>query len=115
MVNIQLPISHKIVPSQTSSNKIQMSASQDSPTKSLIITPKVEQLNERFMKGSVIQLGNGETKKVEDLQTEDFIKSAAFSSHLSLEHSKLTRLGKIKSTITFLRIFTNHKENKIID
>ena len=99
MVNIQLPISHKIAPALTSSNKIQMSseASQDSPTKSLIITPKVEQLNERFMKGSVIQLGNGETKKVEDLQTEDFIKSAAFSSHLSLEHSKLTRLGNIKS------------------
>merc|ERR1719481_1127573 len=50
------------------------------------------------MAGSVIQLGSGETKKVEDLQTEDFIKSAAYSSDLSLEHSKLTRLEQSQST-----------------
>lgn len=60
--------------------------------------PKLEPLQEHFMAGSVIQLGSGETKKVEDLQTEDFIKSAAYSSDLSLEHSKLTRLEQSQSS-----------------
>merc|ERR1719341_2845528 len=44
------------------------------------------------MKGSVIQLGNGDIKNVEDLQTEDFVRSAYSSPNFVLEYSRLTRL-----------------------
>ena len=46
-----------------------------------------------FTKGSLIQLASGDTKYIEDLQTEDFIKSASVCPDISLQHSKLTRLG----------------------
>lgn len=39
------------------------------------------------MKGSIIQLANGELKKVEDLKTEDFIQSAEISTDLKIDSS----------------------------
>ena len=68
--------------------------SPDKKDKSYLNTStKNEPFQEHFRKGSVIQLGSGDTKKIEDLQTEDFVKSALISSDYSLEHSKLLRLG----------------------
>ena len=51
-----------------------------------------------FNKGSLIQLASGDFKHIEDLQTEDFIKSASVSPDFSLQHSKLMRLGNFSST-----------------
>ena len=48
---------------------------------------------EHFTAGSLIRLGSGDTKNIEDLQTEDFIKSASVCPDFSLQHSKLLRLG----------------------
>nr|XP_006002926.1 PREDICTED: ataxin-1 isoform X3 [Latimeria chalumnae] len=45
-----------------------------------------------FMKGSIIQLANGELKKVEDLKTEDFIQSAEISSELKIDSSTVERI-----------------------
>lgn len=45
-----------------------------------------------FMKGSIIQLANGELKKVEDLKTEDFIQSAEISSDLKIDSSTVERV-----------------------
>ncbi|MBN3279915.1 ATX1 protein, partial [Polyodon spathula] len=45
-----------------------------------------------FMKGSIIQLANGELKKVEDLKTEDFIQSAEVSSDLKIDSSTVERI-----------------------
>ena len=95
MVNLQLPISHIIITSKARS-KVQMSSeaslgkkennkSQDSQ--------KIGSIHGPFMKGSVIQLGNGDIKNVEDLQTEDFERSAYSSANFVLEYSRLTRLG----------------------
>ena len=44
---------------------------------------------EYFRKGSTIKLGNGELKKVEELSTEDFIKSASTSGKLKVEQSEV--------------------------
>ncbi|KAM9234060.1 ataxin-1 isoform 2-T3 [Dugong dugon] len=46
-----------------------------------------------FMKGSIIQLANGELKKVEDLKTEDFIQSAEISSDLKIDSSTVERIA----------------------
>ncbi|KAM4704855.1 ataxin-1 [Rhinophrynus dorsalis] len=45
-----------------------------------------------FMKGSIIQLANGELKKVEDLKTEDFIHSADISNDLKIDSSTVERI-----------------------
>ncbi|GLD63599.1 ataxin-1 [Lates japonicus] len=38
-----------------------------------------------FMRGSIIQLADGELKRVEDLKAEDFIQSAEISSELKID------------------------------
>nr|XP_015212340.1 PREDICTED: ataxin-1 [Lepisosteus oculatus] len=45
-----------------------------------------------FMKGSIIQLADGELKRVEDLRTEDFIQSAEISSDLKIDSSTVERI-----------------------
>ncbi|XP_070575897.1 ataxin-1-like isoform X2 [Ptychodera flava] len=47
-----------------------------------------------FMKGSIIQLANGELKKVEDLRTEDFVQSAAVSEDLKIDSSTVVRIDE---------------------
>ncbi|KAM3872663.1 ataxin-1-like [Diretmus argenteus] len=45
-----------------------------------------------FMRGSIIQLADGELKRVEDLKTEDFIQSADLSSELKIDSSTVERI-----------------------
>lgn len=45
-----------------------------------------------FMKGSIIQLTNGELKRVEDLQTDDFVHSAEISNDLRIDSSTVVRI-----------------------
>ncbi|XP_067854158.1 ataxin-1-like isoform X2 [Heptranchias perlo] len=40
-----------------------------------------------FMKGAIIQLANGELKRVEDLQAQDFVRSAEISAGLKIDSS----------------------------
>jgi len=42
-----------------------------------------------FQKGSLIQLANGQMKKVEELETQDFINSAKANQDVFLDHSTL--------------------------
>ena len=46
------------------------------------------------MKGSIIQLANGELKRVEDLRTEDFVNSAEISPDLKIDSSTVVRIEK---------------------
>uniref|UniRef100_T1J561 AXH domain-containing protein n=1 Tax=Strigamia maritima TaxID=126957 RepID=T1J561_STRMM len=45
-----------------------------------------------FVKGSIIQLANGELKSVEELRTEDFVQSADMSSDLKIDSSTVVRI-----------------------
>ncbi|KAM6959211.1 ataxin-1a [Aplochiton taeniatus] len=45
-----------------------------------------------FCRGSIIQLADGELKRVEDLKTEDFIQSAEVSSELKIDSSTVERI-----------------------
>uniref|UniRef100_A0A4W5LNT6 Ataxin 1 n=1 Tax=Hucho hucho TaxID=62062 RepID=A0A4W5LNT6_9TELE len=47
-----------------------------------------------FMRGSIIQLADGELKHVEDLKTEDFIQSAEISSELKIDSSTVERIDR---------------------
>lgn len=44
------------------------------------------------MKGSIIQLADGELKRVEDLRTEDFVQSAEVSGELKIDSSTVERI-----------------------
>ena len=45
-----------------------------------------------FMRGSVIQLANGQLKRVEELRTDDFISSADVSADLKIDSSTVVRI-----------------------
>ncbi|NWY90370.1 ATX1L protein, partial [Loxia curvirostra] len=45
------------------------------------------QLPSHFMKGAIIQLATGELKRVEELQTQDFVRSAEVSGGLKIDSS----------------------------
>ncbi|MED6286988.1 hypothetical protein CHARACLAT_011868 [Characodon lateralis] len=60
------------------------------PTHSSTVVPP--SLPPYFIKGSIIQLADGELKHVEDLKTEDFIQSADISSELKIDSSTVERI-----------------------
>ncbi|KAJ7311804.1 hypothetical protein JRQ81_006113 [Phrynocephalus forsythii] len=49
--------------------------------------PAQSHLPSHFMKGAIIQLATGELKRVEDLQTQDFVRSAEVSGGLKIDSS----------------------------
>lgn len=58
-----------------------------------------------FQKGSLIQLANGQMKKVEDLSTEDFISSARSNPDVLLDQSTLTRIETKENTKNVILTF----------
>ena len=63
-------------------------------------------LNNNFTKGSLIQLANGELRRVEDMRTEDFVTSAERSPVLRLDPSTVVRIqecagGTAKLTLSY--------------
>ena len=50
------------------------------------------QYPQHFMRGSIIQLANGELKRVEDLVTDDFVQSADISSDLKIDSSTVVQI-----------------------
>ena len=64
-----------------------------------------------FMKGSIIELANGELKRVEDLQTEDFVQSADISNDLKIDSSTVVRTDEniVKGTVLLGFVVGEHK------
>ncbi|MEQ2260427.1 hypothetical protein XENORESO_016578 [Xenotaenia resolanae] len=69
---------------------VQASPSISSPSSPVALPPF-------FMRGSIIQLADGELKRVEDLKTEDFIQSAEISSELKIDSSTVERIDSGQS------------------
>ncbi|KAK3609396.1 hypothetical protein CHS0354_011972 [Potamilus streckersoni] len=53
-----------------------------------------------FFKGSIIQLANGDLKRVEDLKTEDFVHSADTSADLKIDSSTVVKIDENYETGT---------------
>lgn len=68
--------------------------------------PSHLQYPSHFVKGSIIQLANGTLKRVEDLQTEDFINSAEISSDLKVDSSTVVRIEEHPSRGTAMLSFS---------
>ena len=63
------------------------------------------------MRGTVIQLASGELKRVEELNTEDFVRSANLSSALKMDSSTVVRLEEKTKDIVLLCFSVG--ENKV--
>lgn len=76
--------------SATAPTPIQATHSVSAPSSPVTLPPF-------FMRGSIIQLADGELKRVEDLKTEDFIQSAEISSELKIDSSTVERIDSGQS------------------
>lgn len=82
-------------PIRSSASEILMRQSPDAQTRgssrdkdsAQLQPPSSSHLPSHFMKGAIIQLATGELKRVEDLQTQDFVRSAEVSGGLKIDSS----------------------------
>uniref|UniRef100_A0A8C8RVI3 Ataxin 1 like n=1 Tax=Pelusios castaneus TaxID=367368 RepID=A0A8C8RVI3_9SAUR len=82
-------------PNRSSASEILMRQSPDAQTRrslrdkdsGQLQPPSSSHLPSHFMKGAIIQLATGELKRVEDLQTQDFVRSAEVSGGLKIDSS----------------------------
>lgn len=66
-----------------------------------------------FMQGSLIQLADGKLKRVEDLQTEDFINSADISSDLRIDSSTVVKIEEKAHTEGYVSIGFSVREHRV--
>ncbi|KAM4614519.1 ataxin-1-like [Discoglossus pictus] len=71
-------------------------------------------LPSHFMKGAIIQLATGELKRVEDLQTQDFVRSAEVSGGLKIDSSTVVDIqeGKWPGFVT-LHFVVGEQQSKV--
>uniref|UniRef100_A0A8C2KCW9 Ataxin 1-like n=1 Tax=Cyprinus carpio TaxID=7962 RepID=A0A8C2KCW9_CYPCA len=68
-----------------------------------------------FMKGAIIQLATGELKRVEDLQTQDFVRSAEASGGLKIDSSMVVdiRASQQRPGLVALHFNVGEQQNKV--
>uniref|UniRef100_A0A8C6SZL5 Ataxin 1-like n=1 Tax=Neogobius melanostomus TaxID=47308 RepID=A0A8C6SZL5_9GOBI len=75
-------------PSNTLQQQYPAQVNNDMPNHS----PVTSSTPSHFMKGAIIQLATGELKRVEDLQTQDFVRSAELSGGLKIDSSMVVNI-----------------------
>lgn len=68
-----------------------------------------------FMKGAIIQLATGELKRVEDLQTHDFVRSAEVSGGLKIDSSMVVdiRASQQRPGLVSLQFTVGEQQSKV--
>ncbi|XP_051919734.1 ataxin-1-like [Hippocampus zosterae] len=68
-----------------------------------------------FMKGAIIQLATGELKRVEDLQTQDFVRSAELSGGLKIDSSMVVdiRASQQRPDLVTLHFTVGEQQSKV--
>ncbi|KAM8894101.1 ataxin-1-like [Spinachia spinachia] len=68
-----------------------------------------------FMKGAIIQLATGELKRVEDLQTQDFVRSAEVSGGLKIDSSMVVdiRASEQRAGLVSLHFTVGEQQSKV--
>lgn len=70
---------------------------------------------QNFTRGSLIELANGDIKRVEEMRTEDFILSAEKSSELELADSTVVKLtqSSTNNQIVFITFSYDNNRSKV--
>lgn len=68
-----------------------------------------------FMKGAIIQLATGELKRVEDLQTQDFVRSAELSGGLKIDSSMVMNIhaSQQRAGLVSLQFTVGEQQSKV--
>ncbi|GFN92245.1 ataxin-1 [Plakobranchus ocellatus] len=93
-------------PSSNSSPTHDLPAGSHSSPATLNTSSSHLQYPQHFMKGSIIQLADGSLKRVEELQTEDFVSSAQVSSDLKVDSSTVVRIEEHQDRGTAMLSFS---------
>jgi len=99
-------------PTQSSSSITNQATVQHPSSSPSSILPSTGSCPPHFKKGSMIQLANGEMKKVEDLDTTDFLESANICHDVSIEQSTVLRLELVQPTGLFMITFNVGKRGE---
>ncbi|XP_069491595.1 ataxin-1-like [Ambystoma mexicanum] len=95
----------------------EMSFSAAAPTPlqpALVQPPAPSPLPSHFMKGAIIQLATGELKRVEELQTQDFIRSAEVSGGLKIDSSTVVDIQESQwPGFVTLHFMVGEQQNKV--
>lgn len=96
-------------PVQTTAEVTQVLASSLTPAPTSSCNPS------HFMKGAIIQLATGELKRVEDLQTQDFVRSAEVSGGLKIDSSMVVdiRASQQRPGLVSLHFTVGEQQSKV--
>lgn len=83
------------------------------PTPAEPPAPSTPTVTPSFNKGSLIQLANGDLRKVEDMRTEDFVSSAEQSAALRLDPSTVVRIDISAKGCNVLTLSYGENRNKV--
>ncbi|NXP27831.1 ATX1L protein, partial [Scytalopus superciliaris] len=76
--------------------------------------PSSSQLPSHFMRGAIIQLATGELKRVEDLQTQDFVRSAEVSGGLKIDSSTVVDIQESQwPALVTLHFVVGEQQSKV--
>ncbi|XP_068549390.1 ataxin-1-like [Anas acuta] len=76
--------------------------------------PSSSHLPSHFMKGAIIQLATGELKRVEDLQTQDFVRSAEVSGGLKIDSSTVVDIQESQwPGLVMLHFVVGEQQSKV--
>ncbi|CAN2389440.1 positive regulation of hematopoietic stem cell proliferation [Pristimantis euphronides] len=90
------------------------SRGRDSPPTGSQQPPHSTTLPSHFMKGAIIQLATGELKRVEDLQTQDFVRSAEVSGGLKIDSSTVVDIQESQwPGFVTLHFVVGEQQNKV--
>lgn len=67
-----------------------------------------------FTKGSLIELYNGELRRVEDMRTEDFILSSNKNPELKLAETTVVKISQLPSNVLITFTYDNLRVSKNI-
>ncbi|KAL0187780.1 hypothetical protein M9458_014879, partial [Cirrhinus mrigala] len=85
------------------------------PSQQLPAPGSFSQAPSHFMKGAIIQLATGELKRVEDLQTQDFVRSAEVSGGLKIDSSMVVdiRASQQRPGLVALHFNVGEQQSKV--
>lgn len=110
---LHLPSSSALGSTHSTSDPVTSSTAAGAMASTASVVPLQDQPHypPHFMRGSVIQLGTGQMKHVEDLQTKDFIDSADINADLQIDSSTVVHMRQNHERNTVILGFAVGKQN----
>lgn len=102
---------HKVSDASSAAERVALAAAEPPAAPAVPAVPPPS----HFTKGAIIQLATGELKRVEDLQTQDFVRSAEASTGLKIDSSMVVdiRASSQRPGLVALRFAVGEHQSKV--